>query len=587
MVRAMRSLVHVVRRSPFLLAVLVPSQALAAQTVRVDLTAAPGTVQVAPGVSVNAWLYNGTLPGPALRVREGQTLRVRFMNQLPESSEVHWHGQPVQLGMDGVPGISRPAVAPRQEFLYELPNLTPGTYWFHPHGHESQLDVGLAGVLIVDPANSQNDPPSDVDQVVVLDDWRNPLGGAFTGHLLNGRSSLGQAPIAVQSGQRLRLRFVNAAAVTNYVVALDGHPMTVTHADGNRVQPVQVQAIPIGSGERYDVIVDCTNPGVWSLAAAAIEDRGVTLVRGVLRYAGQTLPDPAPGYVPPNLRNGSLLGYAQLAAFFPVTPITPTPDRSYVLALGMRMLSGRMVHTINGETWPNVTPLLVAQGEQVQFAMTNVAMVMMSEYHPMHLHGHFFRLLGTAGGASRPPLKDTVLIRPNGQAGSSMTVQVAMENPGRWVYHCHNVEHLATGMMTAVDYVGDADADAVPDRRDHEPIAAQPVAMISDQEAAFVLGGTGDIRVQWTTGQRVALFAGLGELVPPIAMPPYGTLVLDPLGAVWFGNATADAQHIAAFGYTLPTDPALRGVRLGLQAVATTPLPGGARLSTFQAFTIR
>jgi hypothetical protein len=96
------------------------------------------------GVSVNAWLYNGTLPGPALRVLEGQTLRVRFTNQLPESSKVHWHEQPVQLGMDGVPGISRPAVAPRQEFLYELPNLTPGTYWFHPHGYESQLDVGRA-----------------------------------------------------------------------------------------------------------------------------------------------------------------------------------------------------------------------------------------------------------------------------------------------------------------------------------------------------------------------------------------------------------------------------------------------------------
>src|SRR5512134_1486338 len=111
---------------------------LPAQTVTVDLTAAHGTATLAPGITVNAWLYNGTLPGPVLRVTEGQTLRVRFRNGLPEATAIHWHGQPVMLGMDGVPGISRPAVASGQEFLYELKGLLPGTYWFHPHGHEMQ-----------------------------------------------------------------------------------------------------------------------------------------------------------------------------------------------------------------------------------------------------------------------------------------------------------------------------------------------------------------------------------------------------------------------------------------------------------------
>lgn len=469
---------------------------LRAQVVELNLTASPGTAQVAPGVNVNAWLYNGSLPGPTLRVTEGQTLRVRFQNNLPEATAIHWHGQPIQLGMDGVPDISRPAIAAGQEFIYDLHNLIPGTYWFHPHGHEMQLDVGMAGVLIVDPANPVSDPPFDVEQTIVLDDWTNPLGGAFTGHLLNGRSSAGQTPITVQPGQRLRLRVVNVAATTNYVFAIDGHSMTVTHADGNRVQPVVVQAIPIGIGERWDVIVDCNTPGTWSLAASTIENRNATVVRGVVQYAGQTGPLPTATYVPANLATGPLLNYSQLAGYFPVPPITPSPNRTFVASLGMGMGPSGMIHTINGQSWPNVTPFQVAAGEHVQMSLVNNGMMMMPEYHPMHLHGHFFRLMGTAGGTANPPMKDTVLIRPNGQPGSSALVQITMDNPGRWLLHCHNMEHMATGMMTAIEYLGDADTDGVPNRSDYEPMSPLPVVTISNQSTAFAPNTNNTVHVQ-------------------------------------------------------------------------------------------
>ena len=125
---------------------------LSAQTVTVNLTAASGSTQVAPGVAVNTWLYNGTMPGQMLRVTEGQTLRVRFHNGLPEPTAIHWHGQPIQLGMDGVPDISRPAIAPGQEFVYELSNLVPGTYELycpresHDKEHEDQ---GMKRTLVV------------------------------------------------------------------------------------------------------------------------------------------------------------------------------------------------------------------------------------------------------------------------------------------------------------------------------------------------------------------------------------------------------------------------------------------------------
>jgi len=559
---------------------------LSAQTVQIDLRAAPATVSLAPGITAQAWSFNGTMPGPQLRLREGQTLRVRFRNDLPEATSIHWHGQPVMLGMDGVPGLSRPAIASGQEFLYELNGLRPGTYWFHPHGGEMQLDVGLAGMLIVDPADSRQDPPFDLEYAVMLDDWNDPLGGGFVGHLLNGKASSGQAPLRVQAGQRLRLRLLNAAAVTNYVVALDGHALTVTHADGSRVQPVTVQAIPIGIGERYDVLVDCTNPGVWSLAVAGIENRNVTVVRGILEYAGQTQQPPPPGYVPPNLANGSLLSYAQLAAWASVLPITPTPDRSFTATLGMAMSQGGMRHTINGQAWPNVTPFEVAPGDQAQMTIVNSGMMMRPEYHPMHVHGHFFRLLGTAGGNARPPVKDTVLIRPVGQAGSSVVVQMAMDNPGRWLFHCHNMEHMASGMMTAIDYAGDSDGDGIANRLDHEPSRAAPVTMVSDQAALFRPGASGEVAVQWTAGQPTALFASFAELPIPIPLPPFGMLVLDPARTLLFGIATPNLAHHAGFGYTIPGEPGLIGLRLGFQAFGAAPA-STFRLGPFQAMTVR
>jgi multicopper oxidase len=574
---------HMILRPGLVLVSLFASLA-AQQVVDVTVTAAPGTTTVEPGVTVNAWMYDGSLPGAPLRVTQGQAVRVRFRNQLPEPTMIHWHGQPVPLGMDGVPTLSRPSVAPGQEFLYELTGLVPGTYWFHPHGHEMQLDLGMASALIVDPANPGQDPAADVDRVVMLDEWSNPLGGGWTGHLLNGKSSNGQAPLLVQPGQRLRLRFVNTSAITNYVVALDGHPMTVTHADGNRVQPVVVQAIPIGIGERYDVIVDCNNPGTWSLAVAGLTNRNSTLVRGIVQYAGQSQTPPAASYVPPNLATGALLSYAQLASYFPVQPIAPTPQRSYAAVLGMAMGPGGMTNTINGQAWPNVTPMPVSLNDEVQFAFSNTSMGL-GQYHPMHIHGHFFRLLGTAGGTQFPPVKDTVLIAPMGMPGSSLTVRMTADNPGRWLLHCHHMMHMANGMMALVEYQGDHDGDGILSNADYEPGRALPVVTIPDEVLAFLPGAAAAFGVQWTPAQLVGLYLG-PQLPAPIAVAPFGDVWLDPLQLTPYGLGITAANATVAFPYSIPNNPQLSGLRIGLQAVGTTPLPAGLLASTFQSFGI-
>jgi hypothetical protein len=195
----------------------------------------------------------------------------------------------------------------------------------------------------------------------------------------------------------------------------------------------------------------------------------------------------------------------------------------------------------------------------------------------MHVHGHFFRLMNTAGGTLRPPVKDTILIRPVGQAGSSAVVQMLMDNPGRWVFHCHDMEHMATGMMTSIEYSGDSDGDGVEDRRDLEPGAAIPITTVSDQAAAFRPGASGGVVTQWTSGQAVAL----------LVFPAFGVLHLDPAAIFYLGAAVADVQHRAVVPYSIPPDQNLIGLRLPMQTLATTMLAGGLRLGSMQAMTVR
>ncbi|MBK8100668.1 MAG: multicopper oxidase family protein [Planctomycetes bacterium] len=561
---------------------------LAQGTVDVTLAAARGTVDLGPGFTAEpAMLYDGTLPGPTIHVTEGQQLRIRFHNRIDDQdTTVHFHGQPLPLRQDGMSEISQNSIAPGQEHLYEFPSLQPGTYWFHPHSHHhmEQLDSGLYGVLIVDPANPVHEPPADVDRVIVLDDWLQPFGTGFSGHLMNGKSSLGQSPIVVQPGQKLRLRFLNAAATTTYAVSLDGHPMTVTHTDGYRVQPVTVQTLPIGVGERYDVIVDCSNPGIWSLAASSLQNRYATLVRGVVQYAGQTGAVPTPTFVPPSLSTGTLLNYGMLASLLP-NPILPA-TRTQPAVLGMQMSGGNMLWTINGQAFPNITPMPVRQGDVVQVDFSN-PMPMMSMYHPMHLHGHSFRVLGTAGGVTHAPLKDTLLLHRSGQPWSIGSVQFTADNPGRWMIHCHDQMHMMNGMVALFDYQGDADGDGLADAHDRSPTQQMPILSIPEMAMAFTPGAADMVSVQWQPGQRVDVLTSLTDAWPPIPMAPWGSLYLAPGTISLLGTTMVGASGEAQLGYQIPASMALSGMRIGLQALAGTSLANSVRLSNYQAFSIR
>jgi len=436
------------------------------------LTPRPLTVNLG-GQVVQTWAYGDSVPGPLLRAQAGDLLRVDVDNRLPAETSIHWHGIALRNDMDGVPGITQKPIKAGGGFQYEFTVPDPGTYFYHPHSGV-QLDRGLYGVLVVDdPAE-----PGDYDEewIVVLDDWvdgtgRTPdevlkqllavkgsdggsmggmggmdhgsmgesmqspiLGGAgditYPHYLINGRTPGAPVTLSAKPGQRVRIRIINAGSDTAFRVALGGHRMTVTHSDGFPVSPVKTDALIIGMGERYDVVVTLRD-GVFPLVASAEGKKGQGLA--VVRTgSGRT---PAPNVNPAELNRRVLLS-TDMSAADEVRLPDKQVDKRHNLVLAGNMAPYRW--TINGKAFPDAEPLPVAQGERVRLRFRNGSMM----FHPMHVHGHTFGLV--AGGAR----KDTVIVRPM----QTVEVDFDADNPGLWATHCHNIYHAEAGMMTTLAY---------------------------------------------------------------------------------------------------------------------------------------
>lgn len=427
------------------------------------LVARPADVPVEPGRVWRTWTYNGVVPGPEIRVREGDLLRVTLRNELPQATSIHWHGLPVPNAMDGVAGLTQPPVAPGESFTYEFRTTPAGTYFYHSHAG-LQLDRGLYGPLVIEPTEVL--PPTQVDReyVLLLDDWLTitpeeawaqlqrgggmmggMMGGGdplYQGYLLNGATSAATVPLRAARGERVRLRVVNAASATTFRVGLAGHTMIVTHSDGQAVQSVSVDSFVIGMGERYDVLVNANNPGVWPLLAGPVDD----VVPGIVApfaYEG-SVDRLAPVAVwPAALVRGRTLRYADLVATAAGPPAMTGSTTTIPLSLGMAR--GGIAWTINGQAYPNATPIGIRAGETVRLSIVNATMTR----HPIHLHGHFFRLLQAANG-SPGPVKDTILIPAMmGRAD----IEFVADNPGRWLFHCHHLYHMEGGMARVLDYL--------------------------------------------------------------------------------------------------------------------------------------
>ncbi len=424
--------------------------------------------------SVSTWVYNGAVPGPELRLTEGDKLRVAVRNHLPEETTIHWHGLPIPNTMDGVPDVTQQPIKSGDGFIYDFVAPVAGTYFYHSHVG-LQSDRGLYGPLIIEPVKETMS--YDREFVLVLDDWldglpgtpedamkhlmasgkmmggMNSMGGMGKGsgnmlpsqvppdivyplYLINGKPSSAPLELLVKRREKVRLRFINASAAAIYRVALAGHRMTVTHTDGQPVEPVEVDALRIGMGERYDVLVWANHPGLWQLAAQA--EGTAKMVRAILRYEGSTAAWPPAGYLPSEL-TGQILRYSMLEAApgVVVPPGGRDPDRVVPITLSGGM--GQYVWTMNDQAFPQAEQIALEGDRFIRFQLYNMSMMS----HPIHLHGHSFQVKNRTGHG---PLKDTVLVEPM----QRLTLDWISDNPGRWAFHCHNLYHMMAGMMRIV-----------------------------------------------------------------------------------------------------------------------------------------
>ncbi|MEB3259200.1 MAG: multicopper oxidase family protein [Cyanobacteriota bacterium] len=450
------------------------------------------------GVRREIFTYGGQLIGPTIRVKEGERMMIEIVNNLKVPTIVHWHGmhQPNSWQMDGVEGVSGPAIAPGRSFLYDFVATPAGTHWYHSHAGVQYSD-GLFGPLIVE--ERQPIARYDREEILLINDWEHEpaetiwqrlstkgmgaMGGEMAGGgmagmagggmakaerplatsgldaliraqwgkpeldwgdvpfrsgLMNGRGRAAgtTAPLTelrIRDGEVVRLRLINGSATYSLRFQIDHHPLTVIASDGQPLQPVTVDNLLIGIGERYDVLVTGKGSGShWIRATTGLQNT----IKAVLRYSEQAPKEPAGNPEPWRER---FLAPSQLASPKDVN-LAAVPFREIPMVFAGPEPVYRW--SINGEFYPDVKPIKIKKDEWIRMRFVNRT----NMEHPFHIHGHSFYILGTPGEMNlrNPPLKDTLNIWPNAE----QVIQWKATNPGHWIFHCHVEWHLAGGMAS-------------------------------------------------------------------------------------------------------------------------------------------
>lgn len=444
------------------------------------LTTTPSFLDTGNGKKLNVWSYNNTVPGPQIRVKKGEDVRITLNNTLDVPTSIHWHGVPVPNSMDGIPGVTQNAVQPGESFVYEFKADVPGTYWYHSHQDSvNQLDMGLYGSFIVEDPSEQ----SDRDFTLVLDEWMSSgtmnMSTASTeedmpgmdhsqmemdeskqsstktleGHdmsmydlyTINGKAGSGVDPLVVKEGDKVRIRLINAGFISHQL-HLHGHEFKVLTTDGQPVQNpavIKEQLITIAPGERYDIEFEANNPGQWFLEEHG-DDFASTNMKIKINYEGQNSSSDKPNQKEqlPSF-DATTYGEASKTKF----TLEQIYDLDYSMNLGTEQQDGEAIYTINDKVFPETESLSVKTGDTVKVRLINDSQ---SDDHPMHLHGHFFQVLSKNGKpvTGSTLIKDTINLKP----GEEVVVAFEADNPGNWMFHCHDLHHASAGMVTELNY---------------------------------------------------------------------------------------------------------------------------------------
>jgi len=499
-----------------------------------------------------ALTINGSLPGPLLRWREGDTVTLRVRNRLEQDTSIHWHGILLPANMDGVPGLSFAGIAPGGEYLYQFTLRQSGTYWYHSHSG-LQEQAGVYGAIVIEP-RAPEPHAYQRDHVLLFSDWsdqapeallatlkkqsdafnyhKRTLGDFVTDvadngwgatvderlawarmrmsptdladisaasytYLLNGQPPGGNFTSLFQPGETVRLRLINASAMTYFDFRIPGLTLTVIAADGLPVTPVTVDELRIAVAETYDVLVTVGDLPAYTLFAQSMDRSGYargTLARANGLQAAVPEPDPRPVLSMADMGHGNMaamdhgnmagmdhasmssmqghpasesgnplvdmqtmapranladpgiglrgngrrvLTYADLRSPYP-DPDGREPSRDIELHLTGHM--ERFAWSFDGVKFSDAAPLRLAYGERVRITLVNDTMMT----HPIHLHGMWSDLEDEHGRFL--VRKHTVDMPP----GSRRSYRVTADALGRWAYHCHLLYHMETGMFREV-----------------------------------------------------------------------------------------------------------------------------------------
>lgn len=420
-----------------------------------DLTAEPTTAELVPGFRTNVLGFNGQIPAPTIRCRQGQEVTIRFTNKLPEPTTIHWHGLRVPIEMDGVPFLSQPPIMPGETFVYRFTPPDAGTFWYHPHMNSvKQLGMGLVGLIIVEEVVPVE---FDEEHELVLKHWHLDKQGQWKDLMIPRLSARMGTPgewssvngtheptYTLKANATTRIRIANVDSTITYPIAIEGVDAWVIAIDGNPIKtPYKLTQHKIGPGMRVDVAFIAPQSG---------ERVYIRQMKGRFPFSlcdfkviASDLPDHQP---------------------IPILPLNPVPtlaldnteEIDFVFewegAVSPVGKDGEVIPKFwltNKRAWEGMSkdnipaPLATLElGKTYIFNLKNVTQY----HHPIHIHGHTFTVLELDGKKVAEPFHtDTVLLGKNGSAKAAFVA----DNPGRWMYHCHVIEHMKTGLMGYIE----------------------------------------------------------------------------------------------------------------------------------------
>lgn len=431
-----------------------PGTVHAATAPDISLEIAPYLLEASPKHHIKTVAYNGQVPGPLFRVREGQPLSVEIRNRSADPEVVHWHGLFLPPKIDGAMEEGTPMIAPGETTQYIMTPEPSGFRWYHTHTFAGKNLTkaqygGLHGFLLIEPRD--NPAPYDREVFLGLHDWRGQFLGSDDGYMnpvydvttINGKMLGSGDPVKVKQGQRVMMHILNSSPTEVHWISLSGHSFQVIALDGNAVpRPHSVPMLRLAPAERVSAIVEMNNPGVWILGEVRkhVQATGMGIVIEYENASGK------PMWTQPKELVWDYRQFANVAdagAGSTAKTIELTFDSKF------QGHGNEELWRINGLAYPQnstpeTSPLLHA-GERYRLVMINKSM----DDHPMHLHRHTFEVRRLEDGAEIAGLrKDVVLVH----AGKTVEVEFVADNPGKTLFHCHQQDHMDRGFMMVFDY---------------------------------------------------------------------------------------------------------------------------------------